>query len=582
MASFSGLAAEVVEYIVTYLPQRDIHAICQLDKYFHALAVPLMYCSVDLSISPDGRLPRIDRFCPNIVNDSKKAKRVHTIRMGKSPRQAVEDGETSLPRDESFDDQLIFQKAKAILNDPILEKATRGLQESVENRQYAAYAALILLLIPCLHRLEVAGYDFSPARYLYSSVSEVVRFPLGTSKEVLSHVAQSIFGRFSTVKEVSVHFDPGSGVAYPSSQEDQQKCLGILWNLTCVEKLEFSWDEFGVASLWERPVTINPHPNLHVGHLKGLVSQANFTTVALRHSGSWMNGMSGLGNLLTYAARAPSLTCDLFFDHKKWEKRPITNTCRERWYFDLSFWNRSLQNEEYLEILVVSAEYCDRRAHYFNQPRFWKTMCNKRFLTLGHHIRLHTLEVPFFFLTGDIDYSISKPLDPDLPTSLRHLILRSDLTHAQFPFPLDVSELFTTLSLEELEHEAAHMKRARMDVLYMFETSLTFLGQIEHLESLSVWQPAHKGLQWSDEQMEEFASACRDKDVTGRIMLPMLLRTGKTGDWDLCKEITVFDRKNPEDGTKTRLLRGEWEGRPVGLASQYHLHALKTHQVMIE
>ncbi|EDU46866.1 hypothetical protein PTRG_04028 [Pyrenophora tritici-repentis Pt-1C-BFP] len=357
MASFSGLAAEVLEYIVTYLPQRDIHAICQLDKYFHALAVPLMYCSVDLSISPDGRLPRIDRFCQNIVNDSKKAKRVHTIRMGKSPRQAVEDGETSLPRDESFDDQLIFQKAKAILNDPILEKATQGLQESVENRQYAAYAALILLLIPCLHRLEVAG--------------------------------------------------------------------------------------------------------------------------------------------------APSLTCDLFFDHEKWEKRPITNTCRERWYFDLSFWNRSLQNEEYLEILV-------------------------------------------------------------------------------FPFPLDVSELFTTLSLEELEHEAAHMKRARMDVLYMFETSLTFLGQIEHLESLSVWQPAHKGLQWSDEQMEEFASACRDKDVTGRIMLPMLLRTGKTGDWDLCKEITVFDRKNPEDGTKTRLLRGEWEGRPVGLASQYHLHALKTHQVMIE
>ncbi|KAA8619899.1 hypothetical protein PtrSN002B_004241 [Pyrenophora tritici-repentis] len=134
MASFSGLAAEVLEYIVTYLPQRDIHAICQLDKYFHALAVPLMYCSVDLSISPDGRLPRIDRFCQNIVNDSKKAKRVHTIRMGKSPRQAVEDGETSLPRDESFDDQLIFQKAKAILNDPILEKATRGLQESVDRK----------------------------------------------------------------------------------------------------------------------------------------------------------------------------------------------------------------------------------------------------------------------------------------------------------------------------------------------------------------------------------------------------------------------------------------------------------------
>ncbi|CAE7194837.1 hypothetical protein PTTW11_08027 [Pyrenophora teres f. teres] len=582
MASFSALAAELLEYIVAYLPQRDIYAICQLDKYFHALAVPFLYCSVDLSISSNGRLPRIDRFCQNIINDRRKAKRVHTIRMGKSPGQAAGDGETSLPRDESFDDQLIFQKAMAILNDPILERATQGLQEAVENRQYAAYAALVLLLIPCLHRLEVAGHKFSPARYLYSTVSEVVQIPPGTSEEVLRHVAQSIFGRFSTIKEVSIHFDRKSGVAYSSSQEDQQKSLWILWNFTCVEKLEFSHDEFGLTSLWETAPHMSRHPNLDVAHLKGLVPGARFTTVVLRHSSGWMNGRSGMGYLLKYAAGAPSLTCDYFFDNEKQETRSTVISFQEAYFWDLKLWNMELRvAKEYLEVLVISAEYCDRRFHYFNQPRFEEKMHSAEGLKLSRLTRLHTLEVPLPFLTGDIDFSISKLLDPSLPPSLRHLILRPDLSHAQYPFPSDVSELFTVLTVEELKLEAAYMERARMDVLYMFETSLALLDQIEDLESFSVWQPGHEGLQWSDDQMEEFATACRDKDVTGRIMLPMLLRSGKAEDWDLCKEIKLFNRKNPGDKTKTRLVRGEWEGRPVGLASQYHLHALKTHQVMI-
>ncbi|KAE8825548.1 hypothetical protein PTNB73_08546 [Pyrenophora teres f. teres] len=515
MASFSALAAELLEYIVAYLPQRDIYAICQLDKYFHALAVPFLYCSVDLSISSNGRLPRIDRFCQNIINDRRKAKRVHTIRMGKSPGQAAGDGETSLPRDESFDDQLIFQKAMAILNDPILERATQGLQEAVENRQYAAYAALVLLLIPCLHRLEVAGHKFSPARYLYSTVSEVVQIPPGTSEEVLRHVAQSIFGRFSTIKEVSIHFDRKSGVAYSSSQEDQQKSLWILWNFTCVEKLEFSHDEFGLTSLWETAPHMSRHPNLDVAHLKGLVPGARFTTVVLRHSSGWMNGRSGMGYLLKYAAGAPSLTCDYFFDNEKQETRSTVISFQEAYFWDLKLWNMELRvAKEYLEVLVISAEYCDRRFHYFNQPRFEEKMHSAEGLKLSRLTRLHTLEVPLPFLTGDIDFSISKLLDPSLPPSLRHLILRPDLSHAQYPFPSDVSELFTVLTVEELKLEAAYMERARMDVLYMFETSLALLDQIEDLESFSVWQPGHEGLQWSDDQMEEFATACRDKDVT--------------------------------------------------------------------
>ena len=43
----------------------------------------------------------------------------------------------------------------------------------------------------------------------------------------------------------------------------------------------------------------------------------------------------------------------------------------------------------------------------------------------------------------------------------------------------------------------------------------------------------------------------------------------------------MFDKEKHEDQTKTGLVRGKWERRPVGLSIQYHLYAYKSHQVMV-
>jgi hypothetical protein len=122
---------------------------------------------------------------------------------------------------------------------------------------------------------------------------------------------------------------------------------------------------------------------------------------------------------------------------------------------------------------------------------------------------------------------------------------------------------------------------ARMDVSYMFQASLTLLDQASTLETIAVWQPAYASLEWFHGQVQDFATTCRNKNVTGKIVFPMLLRWKKAEHWDLIREITVYDRLNPTYGEIKKLFRQEWEHRPLGLASQYHLHALRSHQVRL-
>jgi hypothetical protein len=124
---------------------------------------------------------------------------------------------------------------------------------------------------------------------------------------------------------------------------------------------------------------------------------------------------------------------------------------------------------------------------------------------------------------------------------------------------------------------------ARMDVSYMFQASLTLLdfANPTTLESISVWQPADASLEWFDGQIKDFSTTCRNKGITGRVLKPMLLRWKKAEHWDLIKEVTVFERKEPGWGCVERFWRGEWEGRPVGLGLQFHLEALRNGRVRL-
>jgi hypothetical protein len=120
-----------------------------------------------------------------------------------------------------------------------------------------------------------------------------------------------------------------------------------------------------------------------------------------------------------------------------------------------------------------------------------------------------------------------------------------------------------------------------MDASYMFQASLTLLDQALNLETIAVWQPADASLEWFEGQVADFATTCRNKNVTGKIVMPMLIRWKKAEHWDLIKEVTVFNRMDPTRGRLEKLFRQEWDDKPIGLASQYHLHALRSRRVRL-
>jgi hypothetical protein len=225
---------------------------------------------------------------------------------------------------------------------------------------------------------------------------------------------------------------------------------------------------------------------------------------------------------------------------------------------DLASWSETLRPlEATLEMLVFSIEYCDTSDYFFNQPRIRDRLYG--YLDLTFFSQLHTLEVPFSFLTGDAEFSIGTEVYPLFPPNLRHLTLRPDLSHAQHPFPFDISRLPAGLTFEQSKLEAQYLMNARMDVSYMYQTSLTLLDLATTLESISIWQPADPSLEWFSSQVEDFATTCRNKNVTGKILMPMLLRWKKAAHWDLVREHTVFDRKAPKLGVVKRFWREERE-----------------------
>ncbi|KAF1938453.1 hypothetical protein EJ02DRAFT_22459 [Clathrospora elynae] len=549
MASFSHLPAELVEYIVNYLSQSDKYAFCRLNKALNQLAIPFLYRHVDLFIPPGNKLPRIDRFCLNIINDSRTAGRVESIRLGLCSGEGVKEGQRWLPRDRHFNDEEMFDKAMNGLNNRILFTAGIFLRNAIGMREYSSYAALILLFLPSLRRLELADYKSATFDHVHTVLSNLNkknpwnrRHPSGAFIDALSHI-----------KEVSLNIDRHSGVAYP--RENSHYSLDHILHIMCIEKLEMSIPD-GRNPI-RRPLVSN-------------FQQTNITTLIIRHSGSLSEILQ---LLLSCVPKLRSFTYEIHHDCGGKE-----NTAPR--LIDLPAWIDSLrQVRETLEILVFSAEYCDTSKYFFAQPRIGDKFHG--YLDLTSFERLHTLEAPFPFLTGDVEFSITTEIYALLPPNLRHLSLRPDLSHAQLPFPFDVSILPSALTFEESKTEAQHMMNARMDVSYMFQASLTLLDYAPDLETISVWQPADASLEWFDGQVADFATTCKNKNVNGKIITPMLLRRKKVEHRDLIKEVTVFDRVNPVRGHVEKFFRQEWEGRPLGLASQYHLHALRSHMVQL-
>jgi hypothetical protein len=418
-------------------------------------------------------------------------------------------------------------------------------------REYSAYAALIMLILPSLQHLHVADYKSATFDHLQTMLRNLDPGPLWNTR----FASQALVRRLSTIKQLSLIVDRKSGVAYP--RIDNYFMPDHFLNIPCIQTLELSVSGGKHHQILARS---------HVPFIQR-IRPTDITTLVFRHSGAFQ---PGLLSLLQCTPKLRSFTYEFFFDRND-STEPLVN---------LAAWGDTLRSfQSTLETLVFSIENCDTDAFFFNQPRLGDRLYG--YLDLTHFSQLHTLEVPIPFLTGDAEFSIGTEVYPLFPPNLRHLILRTDLSHAHHPFPFDLSILPAGLTRTESKREAQYLMNARMDVSYMYQASLTLLDHAANLESISIWQPADPSLAWFDGQAEEFATTCRNRNITGNILMPMLLRWKKTEHWDLLRVNTVFDREAPDLGAVQRFWREEWQGRPVGLASQYHLHVLKTHQVKL-
>lgn len=428
-------------------------------------------------------------------------------------------------------------------------------------REYSAYATLILLVLPNLQHLDLADFKCASLDHLHTTLRNLDAGSSYNSRRP----SQVLLNRLSSIKQVSLNVDRLSGMVY--SRELGRSTLDHVLNLPGITRLEFSVPDS------QEPGTNIMHlgqPGFHSRQLVTNIRPTNITILVIRHSGPLLHI---LHSLLGCTPQLKSLTYDMFYDCKD------RDTVEPR-LIDLAGWSDSLlQVKDSLETLVFGVEYCDTDMYPFMQPRIGDKLYGYLDLTNLH--RLHTLEVPFPFLTGDVEFSLTTEIYPLFPPNLRHLTLRLDLSHAQSPFPFDTSILPTALTFQESASEAKHLMNARMDVSYMFHATLLLLDHASNLESISIYQAADSSLNWFDGQVAEFTTVVRNKCVTGKIMYPMLLRWKKLEHWNLIKEVTVFDRTVPAQGQVERFHREEREGIPLGLASQYHLHALRSHHVRL-
>jgi hypothetical protein len=428
------------------------------------------------------------------------------------------------------------------------------LKDALYTREYAAYATFIFMVLPSLRALCIADFNCATLDHLHTALRNLNSGPRWNSR----HASDSLIQRLSHIKAVSFNVDRLSGVVYP--RHNMRFNIDPLLNLPSVQDLEISIPDGN-----ERLITSRGRP-LSSNRPAG-VNLTNITRLVVRHSEP---ALRSLQPLLGATVQLQTFTYDFFYDCKNREDAST------RW-LDLVAWSDSLPRA--LKTLVFSVENCDTGAFPFQQPRIGEKLFG--YLDLTRHTNLHTLEVPFPFLTGDADFSINTEIYPLLPPNLRHLSLRTDMSQAQNHFLFDTARLPKALNFQESEDEARHLINARMDVSYMFHAAMVLLDFAAHLESISVWQPADASLSWFDGQIKDFAQTCRNKSIKSLIIYPMLLHWKDPTHWNLVKEVTVYDPARPSSRYHEALRREERAGIPLGLASQYHMHALRNHQLRL-
>ncbi|KAF2118846.1 hypothetical protein BDV96DRAFT_596662 [Lophiotrema nucula] len=543
MAGLSGLPTELLEHILSYCgDQHDLYALCRVSRQLHLATIPILYRHVDLRIRFT-KVPRIDQFLFLVRRDAQRAKYVRSLYLGLiGSRSSFKHGSyclTTAPR------ATCMRQLEEMSRQPPFNKGQIPdlLHEAMFNREYGAFAALLVLSLPSVQRLAVSNEDNSCALPM-SSV-------LGFSTKVGNNLTTSLTQPLVSIREVTytvTHMSVGG-----SEEHFRRRSPNV--NLEAYLQLP------GLTSL---DINIPPRADWFSAFSE---RGANLSTIVLRHSSSLIYSLK---SILWSTPRLQSLTCEMYLEHRTsrredWERRP---------WLELPMLNSGLAKvKDTLKTLVLSVEFCNPDTAPNMQCRIRDDIAGR--LDLSDFEQLETLELPYPLLTGDSNFLISNEIETALPRNIRHLSLRTDMSRgAQYAYEEAILQDMSRTDTSPVAQERFRTN-ARMDISYMFRTTQILLDRLENLQTISVWQPMDPALEWFPDQIKDLAITCRNKSIMGKAIFPQMLRLNHSKHFDLVKVVTLFDPNIAFRGPYESLVRGERDSLPLGLGCQYLQHKLR-------
>ena len=387
-------------------------------------------------------------------------------------RKEQKDGHHYYPPPSSEDMKLYRRAVRQVMIFEPWMRADDNMQHSMAERNYGAFALLTIVAVPALRYLTICDHENATVNTLSVLLKRLAEINIDETATLDDYLSN----RLSTVRELSYNVDSDAGTPYSEQWSRVDITTGFL--LPNIQKLEFFVPRRKWGSLfggrWRNGPALpsNMFP----------VSKT-LTNIVIRHSSCISDCLQ---HILLRAPQLRSLTCELFHDTSK-SLAPDNDS-----WFDMAKWSEDLSVvHNTLESLVLSVEICDSTKHHFEQPKLYPVFSSC--LDLLHFDKLRILEAPIPFITGDSRFSIYAEWQPRLPPKLKHLCLRTDMTTAQWSFPLHKTRESTYVESYE---ESERLINARMNLSYIFHASHILLDYLAELKVLSVWQPADPTLSW--------------------------------------------------------------------------------------
>lgn len=197
---FTQLPDELVQEILVHCQQSELFSLIRGSRRLYKITLPLLYKHVDLLIRPH-KLPRIDTFYLTISKDTELARKVRTLQLGLSSERDVKDGQHELPQPANdpksstkvFDEQV----EKLFEIHPWLERHT-NLRDTVTWRLYDAFAALVVITLPALCRLELSDHERQTLALLYKVLYLITHH----ANLIKSRGASLLLEQLSTIEEI--------------------------------------------------------------------------------------------------------------------------------------------------------------------------------------------------------------------------------------------------------------------------------------------------------------------------------------------------------------------------------------------